>query len=101
MRSFAWADLLVHLGEPAEAIEIYSRLDSTSARLAIPMLQVRSWAERGALYQQLGERDKAIEMYQLFIAAWSDGDDIVQPQVQRARDAVAALEGRVDVPIEE
>ena len=101
VRSFAWADLLVHLCEPGEAIEIYGRLDSTSARLAIPMLQVRSWAERGALYQQLGDRDKAIEMYQLFIEAWSGGDDSVQPQVERAREAVAALEGRVDVPLEE
>ncbi|MCZ6755327.1 MAG: hypothetical protein O7E49_08445, partial [Gemmatimonadetes bacterium] len=98
VRSFAWGDLLVRLGEPAEAIGIYGRLDSTRTRIANPSLQVRSWAERGALYQQLGDRDKAIEMYQLFIDAWSSGDDIVQPQVERARSAVAALQGQVDLP---
>ena len=100
VRSFAWADLLVHLGEHEEAIEVFGWLDSTSTRLARPMLQVRSWPERGALYQQLGEPDKAIEMYQLFIEAWSGGDDGVQPQVERARSAVAALQGQVDLPAE-
>ncbi len=99
-RSFAWGDLLVRLGEPAEAIDVYGRLDSTRARIANPFLQVRSWAERGALYQQLGDRDEAIEMYRLFIDAWSGGDDIVQPQVERARSAVAALQGQVDLPAE-
>jgi tetratricopeptide (TPR) repeat protein/TolB-like protein len=100
VRSFAWADLLVRVGDPATAVDIYGRLDSTRARIGSPSLQVRSWAERGALYQQLGDRDKAIEMYQLFIDAWSDGDYIVQPQVERARSAVAALEGQVDQPTE-
>ena len=90
----------MNLGEPREAIDIYGRLDSTSARLANPFLQVRSWAERGALYQQLGDRDKAIEMYEQFIAAWAGGDDVIQPQVERARSAVAALQGQVDLPAE-
>ncbi len=100
VRSFAWADLLVRVGDPATAIDVYGRLDSTRVRVGSPSLQVRSWAERGALYQQLGDRDKAIEMYQLFIDAWSDGDEVVQPQVERARSAVAALQGQVDLPAE-
>jgi serine/threonine-protein kinase len=97
-RAWAWADLLAEMGDPAGAIAVYGWFDSTSTRMSHPTLQVRSWAERGALYQQLGERDRAIEMYQKFIDAWAGGDDIVQPQVQAARDAIAALSGEVDTP---
>jgi hypothetical protein len=52
---------------------------------------VRSFAERGALYQQLGERDKAIEYYERFIAAWEKADPKLQPLVERARQAVQAI----------
>jgi hypothetical protein len=55
---------------------------------------VRAWAELGALYQQLGEGDRAIEMYERFIAAWENGDAEVQPLVDRARAEVATLRGQ-------
>jgi tetratricopeptide (TPR) repeat protein len=58
---------------------------------------IQSWAERGALYQQLGQRDAAIEMYEKLIDAWRDGDQHVQPSVERARQAVRVLRGEVDV----
>ncbi len=98
VRSFGWADLLAQLGAFQEAVEVMSRIDSVESRARVPSLHVRSFAERGALYQELGERDLAIEMYEKFIAAWEGGDEAVQPLVERARNAVAALRGEVRTP---
>jgi hypothetical protein len=36
-------------------------------------------------------------MYEKFIEAWQDGDQHVQPSVQRARRAVQVLRGEVEV----
>ncbi|MEE8361510.1 MAG: protein kinase [Gemmatimonadales bacterium] len=99
---YAWADLLARLGDPGAALAAYQRLDK--AKLSFgpgnqmdPLLLISSWAERGALYQQLGQKDKAIEMYEKLIDAWRDGDQHVQPSVERARRAVRVLRGEVDV----
>ena len=83
------------IGDLKGAIDTYALLDSASnsALIQNPVPLVRSWAERGALYQQLGETDKAIEMYEKFIDAWSEGDEDALNQVERARAAVAALMG--------
>lgn len=95
---------MAELGEPERAVEAYQRLDP--ARYAVSFwgignywgLLVRSYAERGALYQQLGHRARAIEMYQKFIEAWGEGDGTVQPMVERARRALAALRGEAAEP---
>jgi serine/threonine-protein kinase len=91
-RHYAWADLLVQLGElqaAVEAYELFDELESVGGEVVL----VRSWAEVGALYQQLGEGDGAIEAYERFIAAWENGDEVVQPAVDRARAEVARLRG--------
>jgi tetratricopeptide (TPR) repeat protein/TolB-like protein/predicted Ser/Thr protein kinase len=93
IRSFAWGDLLARLGEPRLAIEAFARLDSSDQRIQHAGYLVRSWAERGALYQGLGETPRAIEHYEKFIAAWERADTALQPLVDRARDAVASLKG--------
>jgi tRNA A-37 threonylcarbamoyl transferase component Bud32/tetratricopeptide (TPR) repeat protein len=93
VRTFAWGDLLARLGEHRLALEAYARLDSADQRLEHPGLLVRSYAARGALHQQLGERDQAIEWYERFVAAWEGADPPLQPAVQRARDAIEALRG--------
>ncbi len=46
------------------------------------------------------ERRKAIEMYQKFIDALEDGDETVQPMVERARRALAALRGEAYPPVD-
>ncbi|MFQ6046359.1 MAG: protein kinase [Gemmatimonadales bacterium] len=100
--AYAWADLLVQLGELHSAAAAYERLDDASyeVRWFDPHwgLLIRSYAERGALYQQLGDRAKAIEMYQKFVDAWGEGDETVQPTVERARAALAALRGEAATP---
>jgi tetratricopeptide (TPR) repeat protein len=45
------------------------------------------------LYAELGEREKAIEAYRWVTLAWDEADTILQPEVARARSAIAGLEG--------
>ncbi len=102
--AYAWADLLAQLGEFERAVQAYHRLDAAAYGVAFWGvgnywgLLVRSYAERGALYQQLGNRAKAIEMYQRFVDAWDEGDETVQPMVERARRALAGLRGEMVNP---
>jgi tetratricopeptide (TPR) repeat protein len=95
VRLFAWANLMARMGDFEQAVDAYAKFDTDVRPGAWPGLHVRSWAERGALYQELGDRESAIEMYQRFIAAWEGGDDSVQPLIGRARAAVAALQGEL------
>jgi len=93
IRSFAWGDLLARLREPRVAIDAYGRLDSLDDHINNAGFVVRSWAERGALYRQLGDATQAIRYYERFIEAWQQADPELQPFVERARQAVAALKG--------
>jgi serine/threonine-protein kinase len=93
VRAFAWGDLLARLRMPREAIAAYARMDSVEDRIVHPGLVVRSWAERAALYQQVGETTEAIRWYERFIDAWQHGDPEVQSVVERAREVVATLKG--------
>jgi tetratricopeptide (TPR) repeat protein len=95
IRSYAWGDLLARLGDARLALEAYGRIDSAEARIQHPGLVVRSWAERGALSQRLGEVPQAVAYYERFIEAWKDADAELQPMVVQARNAVAALRGEV------
>jgi tetratricopeptide (TPR) repeat protein len=91
-RHYAWADLLVQLGElqaAAEAYELFDELESFGGEDVL----VRSWAELATLYQRLGEGDRAIETYERFIAAWEHGSAEAQVAVDRARAEVARLRG--------
>ncbi len=98
-RLFAWADLQARVGNARAASDAYALFDTEASGIKCPALHVRSWAERGALYQQLGDSAKAIENYDRFIRAWANADAILQPQVDRARKAVAALRGET-APVE-
>jgi tetratricopeptide (TPR) repeat protein/predicted Ser/Thr protein kinase/TolB-like protein len=95
IRAFAWGDLLTRLNEPRAALEAYAHLDTSDQRVQHPGFVVRSWAERGALHQQLGETAEAIREYERFIAAWQYADPELQRLVERARAAVAALRGEI------
>ncbi len=45
----------------------------------------------GQAYERQGEREKAREAYELFIAAWRDADPALQPRVAEARQALIRL----------
>jgi len=93
LRSFAWGRLLSHLGEPRLALEAYARMDSAEARIQHPGWLLRSLLERAALLGELGDRGRAIELYQRWLAAWEDADAALQPEVDRVRRRMAALRG--------
>jgi serine/threonine-protein kinase len=95
VRAYGWGMTLAELGEAQLAIEAFARIDSSDARIQRPGLVVRSYAERGEMYQQLGDTQKAVEYYDKFIAAWSNADPELQPQVERVRKARAAAKGEV------
>jgi serine/threonine-protein kinase len=94
------------LPEAAMAYDRVGRADSAivwyEAALAQPLftsmtsgavwypIALRRLAE---LYEDRGDRDRAIAKYQDFIELWKDADPELQPQVAAARDRLAALVG--------
>ncbi len=96
VRLFAWADLMARMGDAEQSAAAFELFESLAQLYSWPALHVRSWAERGAAYQLSGQDERAIEMYERFIAAWSGGDTMVQPYVDRARLAVAAIRGETE-----
>jgi eukaryotic-like serine/threonine-protein kinase len=46
-----------------------------------------------ALYEELGETDRAIEHYRRLAEMWADADPELQPRVRHARERIAALTG--------
>ena len=47
---------------------------------------------RGAIYERLGEEQKALDHYRRFVSLWRDCDSALQPRVEEARAAIARLE---------
>ena len=91
-----WGDLLGRLGHIEAAAAVFAYADSAPHPVGAPGVLVQSWAERGALLQRLGRTPEAITQYQRFIDAWDRADAGLQPLVERARRAVAALRGEVE-----
>jgi TolB-like protein len=54
-----------------------------------------AWAGRtlGPMYEELGERDKALEAYGWVVLAWGDADPELTPSVAAARQSIARLRG--------
>jgi tetratricopeptide (TPR) repeat protein len=91
VRLFSWSDLLAGLGDREEAAAAFALFDGDIGADWAPTFRVRSWLERGLIYEELGDDETARAMYERFIRAWGDGDEIVQPQVERARARLAGL----------
>ncbi len=79
--------------DPRGAIEAYARLESANFDFEGAPIVVRSWPERAALHQQLGETREAIELYERFLDAWRNPSPHLQHVVDRARAAVGELRG--------
>jgi serine/threonine-protein kinase len=96
IRVLARAQLLAEVGETRRAAETYEALDLrrlTQQTFLMPGLAVwaRSFAARARLWEQVGERDRAIAAYDRFADLWQDADPALQPQVRAAREAAARL----------
>jgi len=51
----------------------------------------RSLIERGALYEQVGDKGKAAAAYERYVELMGDADGELRPQVQLARARLSAL----------
>jgi serine/threonine protein kinase/tetratricopeptide (TPR) repeat protein len=95
--AFAWGDALSRLGDRRRAVQAFAKLDAPVPQLAYfradPrwLLVVRSWFERGRLYEQMGDTAHAVAMYEKFINAWREADPPLQPLVREAREGMARL----------
>jgi tetratricopeptide (TPR) repeat protein len=58
-----------------------------------PFYLPRAYQELGVQYEALGQRAKAAAAYQSFIDLWRNADPELQPQVRKAREALARVTG--------
>ena len=69
-------------------------LDQVAAGFAFEgMLWPRTFLLLGDLAAARGQKEEATRAYRQFLGMWEHGDPEVQPQVQRAREALARLGG--------
>ncbi len=81
---FGWImELLERMGRPEEAIR-HGLVFGPSPWMGIPL---------GKLYEQIGDRDRALEAYGWVTLAWEDADPLLQPLIAEARQAIARLRG--------
>jgi tetratricopeptide (TPR) repeat protein len=70
-------------GRPADAARYFG---------AAYWLERPAMADRlGQAYEAAGDREKAREAYEFFVAAWENGDPALQPRVETARQALLRL----------
>jgi tetratricopeptide (TPR) repeat protein len=96
LSAYVEAQILTELGDLRGALATYEGM-STHRYSVFGMpdprwpLYTRSFLARGKLYEAVGERDKAIEAYERFLAIWKNADPRLEPQRREAREAVARL----------
>jgi tetratricopeptide (TPR) repeat protein len=99
MRTFARADLMERLGNPAASIGYYEALDPVRFRmngLIAPgmTLYVRSFFALGRRYEQLNEPAKALAAYEKFLSWWPVEDPVTVTERTAAKAAVNRLKDR-------
>jgi tetratricopeptide (TPR) repeat protein len=89
------AMVLAAVGQKRAALAVLESIDPV--RFKVLELDLR-WAmyprsllERGALYEQLGERTKAATAYERYLDIMKNADPVLQPQLQLARTRLNAL----------
>jgi tetratricopeptide (TPR) repeat protein len=104
MRWIARAQVLEELGDARRAVANYEILEPTRfspmGRIDVMLpLYARSFLARGRLYEQLGEREKAVKAYTTFLEHWRDADPVLEPQRQEARAGLARLGDAAGTPV--
>jgi DNA-binding SARP family transcriptional activator/TolB-like protein len=79
--------LLVEMERPREALPYFESLSATS---------LPTDYQRGRIYEQLGEVERAREAYELFLAPRQQADPMFQPMIQDARAALERIAARSD-----
>ncbi len=96
MRLVARAEVMAALGDARRAVQIYETIDPSrfgSGSTPEPgwPVYVRSFLSRARLYEQLGEKERAVASYERFLALWKDAEAPLQPQLREAREAIAKI----------
>jgi len=95
MRTVVRAEVLEVLGDKRGAIAQYEALHPSRFVNAFIdpgyAVYVRSFAARARLYEEVGERDKAIASWEEFLRRWEKGDAITEPIRREARTALQRL----------
>lgn len=86
---FLRAMSLQETGRGQEAIGWFATLETSPYEL---VFRAPSHLHRAQIYEQSGDRERAIEHYRAFVELWSDADPELQPTVEQARAALARLE---------
>jgi hypothetical protein len=76
-------ELLERMGRPEDAIR-YGLVFGPNPWLGNPL---------GKLYEQIGDRDRALEAYGWVTLTWENADPALQPMIAEARQAIARLQG--------
>ena len=90
------AELLTELGDLRGAIATYEGISTSRYSIfGLPdprwPLHSRSFLARAKLYEEIGERDKAIASYERFLELWKNADPRLDPQLKEARDGLLRL----------
>lgn len=95
LRTVMRAEVLEVLGDKRGAIAQYEAMHPSRfvSGFIDPgyAVYVRTFAARARLYEQVGERDKAIAAWQDFLRRWEKGDAITEPARAEARTALQRL----------
>ncbi len=95
LRTVMRAEVLEVLGDKRGAIAQYEAMHPSRfvSGFIDPgyAVYVRTFAARARLYEQVGERDKAIAAWQDFLRRWEKGDAITEPARAEARAALQRL----------
>lgn len=98
---YARAQTLMALGRREQALHTYELMDSLDVGAGSGMvdwvLVARSYGQRAALYDAMGDSASAIRDYRLFTDLWKNPDPALRPERDRAIQAQAELE-RADRP---
>ena len=96
---FVEAEVLAAIGDLKGAAATYEAIDPAKQRFSTNGLPdprwplfARTFLARGILYEQLGDKPRAIAAYTRFLELWKEASDArLQPQLRLAREGLARL----------
>ncbi|MCE9603016.1 MAG: protein kinase [Gemmatimonadetes bacterium] len=95
LRTVLRAEIIAELGDPREAAAQYAAMHPSRFATAFVdpgfTVYVRTFAARARLYEQIGERERAITAWEEFLRRWADGDATTETARREARSALQRL----------
>jgi tetratricopeptide (TPR) repeat protein len=93
---FAQAEIFARLGNFRRSIAIYESIQREDLGLAFGSdprwpLYARSFLARGQLYEQLGDRPRAVAAYEEFLEIWKEAAPELRDQLRVAREGIIRL----------